>query len=274
MSHKVFFGAALLATLVGCSSGRDSIPLVQAPNGTASISGDAVVGGTLSASVTDPDGVESGSESYQWVSDGDQIAGATASSYTLTQNEGGEAVSVIVRFTDSAGLRETAVSASVDIQAAFSLAALYVHGPVDAADCDIAAVDPLGVVGTPLSSGTTVSGSVSFGDLVPVDGTALIACTGGTYVDEATGAVLDAPDTRAVVNVDSDAVFTVSPLTEIAAQLAELAGDLNLATSTLQLVCRYQLWLSPATLLRRRQRIWQRPLPATMTPDDMRQHWH
>ena len=45
-------------------------------------------------------------------------------------------------------------------------------------------------------------------DLVPVDGPALISCTGGTYVDEATGGTLDAPDTRAVVNVDGDTVFT------------------------------------------------------------------
>ena len=66
--------------------------------------------------------------------------------------------------------------------------------------------------------------------LVPVDGTALISCSGGTYVDEATGLVLDAPATRAVVYVDSDAIFTVSPLTEIATQLAEAAGDLNTAS--------------------------------------------
>ena len=73
-----------------------------------------------------------------------------------------------------------------------------------------------------LASGTTIDGSVSFGELVPVDGTALISCTGGTYIDEATGEELDAPDTRAVVNVVGDAVFTVSPLTEIATQLERL----------------------------------------------------
>ncbi|MEL6200336.1 MAG: VCBS domain-containing protein, partial [Pseudomonadota bacterium] len=63
-------------------------------------------------------------------------------------------------------------------------------------------------------------------------GAALIACTGGTYVDEATGGTLDAPDTRAVVDVQADTVFTVSPLTEIATQLAEIAGDFNAALST------------------------------------------
>ena len=142
-------------------------------------------------------------------------------------------LSVVVRYTDDSGLRETVESASVDIQAAFNLGALYVHGLVDGALCEISAVDSSGVAAsTALASGTTSSGLVSFGELVPIDGTALISCSGGTYVDEATGLVLDAPATRAVVNVDGDAIFTVSPLTEIATQLAEAAGDLNTAVST------------------------------------------
>ena len=233
MNQKFLLFAVLFTTLVGCGSDRDSLPLVAGSNGVASISGDAVVGEALSASVTDSDGVQSGSESYQWYSDGDPISGATSSSYTLTQDEGGESVTVVVRYTDSAGLRETVESAPVDIQAAFALGALYVHGLVDGAVCDISAVDSSGVAeSTPLASGTTSSGLVSFGDLVPVDGPALISCTGGTYVDEATGAEFGAPPTRAVVNVVGDAVFTVSPLTEIATQLAAAAGDLNTAIST------------------------------------------
>ena len=233
MNHKVLLIAVLSATLVGCGSSRDDIPMVQGSNGVASISGDAVVGGTLSASVSDNDGVQSGSESYQWMSDGSQIPGATSSSYTLTRDEGNEAVSVVARYTDDSGFRETVESAPVDIQAAYTLGARYVHGLVDGALCDISAVDSSGAVaGAPLASSATSSGLASFGDLVPVDGTALISCSGGTYVDEATALTLDAPDTRAVVNVAGDAVFTVSPLTEIATQLAEAAGDLNTAVST------------------------------------------
>ena len=232
MSRKVLLCAALMASLVGCSSDRDSVPLAPASDGVASISGNAVVGQTLSASVSDPDGVQSGSESYQWYSAGDQIAGATASTYTLTAGEGAESVTVVVRYTDSAGLRETVESGAVDVQAAFTLGALYVHGPVDGATCEIAAVDTMGVVGTVLASAASSNGAVSFAGLVPVDGAALISCSGGTYVDEATGTVLDAPDTRAVVNVVGDAVFTVSPLTEIAVQLAVIAGDLNAALTT------------------------------------------
>ncbi len=230
---KVVFFAVLMAALAGCGSSRDSVPLVEGSNGVVSISGEAVVGGTLSVAITDSDGVEAGTESYQWRSDGNAIAGATSSSYTLTANEGGVAVTVIARYTDSDGLRETVESSPVDIQSAFTLGAIYVHGRVDGATCEIAVVDDTGVAETPpLASGATAGGVASFGDLVPVDGTALISCSGGTYVDEATGATLNAPPTRAVVDVVSDAVFTVSPLTEIATTLADTAGDLNTAVTT------------------------------------------
>ena len=233
MNHKVFLIAVLFTTLVGCGTDRDGTPLVQGSNGVASLSGEAVVGETLSASISDNDGVQSGSESYQWLSDGDLISGATSSSYTLSSDEGGEFVTVVIRYTDGSGLRETVESAPIDIQAAFALGALYVHGLVDGAVCDIFSVDSSGApAATALASGTTASGLASFGELVPVDGTALISCSGGTYVDEATALVLDAPVTRAVVNVDSDAVFTVSPLTEIATQFAEATADLNTAVST------------------------------------------
>ncbi|MEL7024253.1 MAG: VCBS domain-containing protein [Pseudomonadota bacterium] len=232
MSHRVVLSVILLALFAGCSSDRDSVPLVESSNGSATISGDAVVGGTVTASASDPDGVVAGTESYQWYSNGAAINGATSASYTLTSAEGGAAVTVVIRYTDSPGLRETVESSPLEIQAAFALGALYVHGLVDGASCEIAAIDATGMVGTALGSGDSTMGSVSFGDLVPVDGAALISCTGGTYVDEATGNVLDAPDTRAVVNVGADAVFSVSPLTEIAVQLAELAGDLNSAVTT------------------------------------------
>ncbi len=233
MNYKVFLYAVLFATLVGCGSSRDDTALVQASNGVASLSGNAVVGQTLSASVSDPEGVEAGTESYQWLSDGDVIEGATSSTYTLSPDEGGELITVIVRYTDASGLRETVESSPFDVQAAFTLGSLFVHGLVEGALCEIFAVDASGVAATTsLGAGTTSNGLANFGELVPIDGTALVSCSGGTYVDEATGLVLDAPATRAVVNVDADTIFTVSPLTELATQLAEAAGDLNSAVST------------------------------------------
>ncbi|MFK8014643.1 MAG: VCBS domain-containing protein [Gammaproteobacteria bacterium] len=232
MKFKVFLFAALMTALAGCSSDREGTPLVPDSNGVASLSGEAVVGQTLTASVSDAEGVQAGTETYQWLSGSDVIAGATASSYTLSANEGGQSVSVVVRYTDASGLRESVQSAAISIQSAFTLGARFIHGPVDGALCEIFAIEASGVAASSaFGSGTTTAGLATFDALIPVDGPALISCSGGTYVDEASGMTLDAPTTRAVVNVAGDAIFTVSPLTEIAAQLAEAAGDLNTAVS-------------------------------------------
>ena len=110
MSRKVLLVSLLSAFIVGCGSGRSSIDSVASSNGSASISGETIVGQTLSASVSDPDGVEAGTDTYQWYSNGAAINGATSTTYTLTADEGGETVSVVARYTDSEGLRETVES--------------------------------------------------------------------------------------------------------------------------------------------------------------------
>ena len=124
------------------------------------------------------------------VFNGAAISGATSSTYTLTADEGGETVSVVARYTDSAGLRETVESAGVSIQAAFSLGAIFVHALVDGAACDISAVGTNGAAGAALASGVTSNGLVTFDGLIPVSGGALLSCTGGTYIDEASGDTL------------------------------------------------------------------------------------
>ena len=227
------FCTALLFILAGCGSSRDSTPVAQSPNGAANLNGVSTVGQTLTASVNDPDGVRAGTETYQWFANGQQITGAAASTYMLTPNEGGDAVTVVVRYTDNGGLRETVESAALTVQSAFTLGATFIHGPVDGAMCELVAVDATGMATTELlGSGTTNNGSVNFGSLIPFDGTALITCSGGTYISEATGLIVNAPITRAVVTVDGDTTFTVSPLTEIATQLAVAVSDLNTAVST------------------------------------------
>ena len=62
MNRKVLLVSLLSAFIVGCGSGRSSIDPVANSNGSASISGETVVGQTLSASVSDPDGVEAGTD--------------------------------------------------------------------------------------------------------------------------------------------------------------------------------------------------------------------
>ena len=87
-----------------------------APNtsatGQPTISGTVRVGETLTADVTgiaDEDGLTNVVFSYQWMADED-IAGATGSSYTLTKDDKGKTIKVIVSFTDAEGNPETLTS--------------------------------------------------------------------------------------------------------------------------------------------------------------------
>ena len=90
-----------------------------APTGLPAIAGIAQVGETLTASasgISDADGLANAVFAWQWVSnDGTSdtdIAGATASSYTLTSAEAGRTVKVRVTFTDDGGTQESLVSAA------------------------------------------------------------------------------------------------------------------------------------------------------------------
>ena len=62
--------------------------------------------------ISDADGLENVSYSYQWVADGADIAGATSSSYTLAASQQGKTVQVRVTFTDDAGNEESLTSAA------------------------------------------------------------------------------------------------------------------------------------------------------------------
>ena len=86
--------------------------------GSPTISGPAQVGQTLTASttgITDTDGLTNASYSYQWiandVSSDSVIADATASTYTLADEDAGKTVKVKVTFTDDGGNEETLTSA-------------------------------------------------------------------------------------------------------------------------------------------------------------------
>ena len=116
------------------------------------------------------------------------------------------------------------------------------------ASCDIFAVDDSGAAISPAQGTATsdASGGVTFSN-VHFEGTGLLSCTGGTYIDESTGSTLDAPQLRSVLNVaelvnkkdengedvldeQGDNVlvqptYTASPLTEMAVQNA--GTDLN-----------------------------------------------
>ena len=91
----------------------------NAATGAPAIAGTARVGATLTAStagIADADGLTGAAFAFQWISKSGgadtEIAGATASSYTLTGAEEGRTVRVRVTFTDDAGNAEVLTSAA------------------------------------------------------------------------------------------------------------------------------------------------------------------
>ena len=81
--------------------------------GVPTISGTVQVGEALTADtsgITDADGLTNVTFSYQWLADDADIQDATGSTYTLTDDDVGKAISVRVTFTDNAGNEESLTS--------------------------------------------------------------------------------------------------------------------------------------------------------------------
>ena len=93
----------------------------SAATGLPTISGTAQAGETLTADtsgITDDDGLTNVSYSYQWLADAADIQDATASTYTLSDDEVGKTIKVRVTFTDDRGNGESLTSAATAAVAA------------------------------------------------------------------------------------------------------------------------------------------------------------
>ena len=88
------------------------------PTGSVSISGTPAKGQTLTASNTLADADGLGTISYQWKAAGVDIAGATASSYVLTQSEVGKTITVVASYVDGLGTAESVSSGATAAVAA------------------------------------------------------------------------------------------------------------------------------------------------------------
>ena len=89
--------------------------------GIPTISGTAQVGETLTADtsgISDADGLNNASFTYQWLADDAEIAEATNSTYTTADADKGKAIKLRVSFTDDAGNEETLTSAATAAVAA------------------------------------------------------------------------------------------------------------------------------------------------------------
>ena len=116
-------GALYITTTNG--GGKDKILKVVPANtpatGAPTISGTAQVGETLTADtsgIADADGLDNVSYSYQWLAANVGIAGATNSTYTLSDEDEGKSIKVRVSFTDDADNAETRTSEATDTVAA------------------------------------------------------------------------------------------------------------------------------------------------------------
>ena len=81
--------------------------------GLPTITGATQVGQTLTADtsgIADEDGLDNVVFSYQWMADDTNIQDATGSSYTLTEDDEGKAITVRVSFTDDANNEESLTS--------------------------------------------------------------------------------------------------------------------------------------------------------------------
>ena len=114
-------GAGYLDTTISTSFRLTTLTVSAEPNtaptGAPIITGTAQVGETLTAdgsSIGDVDGLYWAKFAYQWLADGADIAGANATTYTLTADDEGSAVKVRVSFTDDAGNEEELTSAATD----------------------------------------------------------------------------------------------------------------------------------------------------------------
>nr|DAW02388.1 MAG TPA: hypothetical protein [Caudoviricetes sp.] len=92
-----------------------SPPAANKP-GSITITGEGKDGTTLTASITDADGVPS-SVSYQWKRDGQNIANATANTYTLTNDDKGKKISVYAEYKDNKGNQEKLTSNEIAVEA-------------------------------------------------------------------------------------------------------------------------------------------------------------
>ena len=91
------------------SASQTNTPATGAPT----ISGNAQVGQTLTAStsgISDADGLDNVSYSYQWLADDTEINDATNSIYTVQGSDNGKVIKVRVTFTDDAGYAESLTS--------------------------------------------------------------------------------------------------------------------------------------------------------------------
>ena len=120
------------ATISGPESPQSQVAANSPAQGTPRIVGTPETGQTLSVdttAITDHDGLDNVTFTYQWLADDTEIAEATGSTYTVTSADLNKAITVRVDFTDDAGNVESLTSApTTAVAAAAALQSATVDG--------------------------------------------------------------------------------------------------------------------------------------------------
>ena len=147
MYRKSLLSFAVATALVGC--GSDDPERINNDLGSLTISGDNTSGSVLSSELSDPDGVVASSVTYEWRAGGVAIDGATGSTFTLSNDQTGEDITLAVTYQDNAGLTETLVSSPIGgIIGRVDIAAAVLKGTVSGATCTLEEIGGDGTVYT------------------------------------------------------------------------------------------------------------------------------
>ncbi|MEL0649094.1 poly(beta-D-mannuronate) lyase [Pseudoalteromonas agarivorans] len=106
MKLKHFALCAIAAAIVGCDTDSNNN---DNNLGSIALTGTPTSGQTLSAEVSDPDGI-SGDVTYYWYADGEAIVGANSASFTLTDEQIGLPITVQGLYTDDGGINESHIT--------------------------------------------------------------------------------------------------------------------------------------------------------------------
>lgn len=193
MNLRLLFLVGVAATLIGCDGGDRKVSDFGTTNspGTATISGVGLVGETLTAELSDPDGIQQGTVAYLWYGDNRAIAGADRSTYTLTADEGRQAVTVKIQYTDDRNLTSTAVSNAITVR------------PLNGAPPTL----EIAVPAAGLIKGQTLSAMLTDDNGFSVVAYQWIGSVTGPIVD-ATGISLTLTDAQVGENISVTAVYT------------------------------------------------------------------
>ncbi|MCM2680420.1 chondroitinase-B domain-containing protein [Echinimonas agarilytica] len=111
MNAKVFALSAVALALSGCGGSNSTAN----SSGAVALTGDTVVGQTLTATVSDGNGTSGSSFAYEWTASGEWLSTVTGSTYVLTTEEIGKDISVRVRYTDDDGYSENVTATSAEV---------------------------------------------------------------------------------------------------------------------------------------------------------------